>query len=186
MEIIREGYTRVSNILSIFQAYAFVPKDRLKKAQDIGTDVHEAIELYFSNQFSPLETSRTGYFDSFLKWVTLVKPTPILFEQRFYHEELKYTGRIDLLSQLNGKTWLVDFKTGSWAHPHIWNMQAHFYSEMLACNGVEKPKNFLFVQLRKDGQLPDLHEFFYSDNHWGMCKKAVDLYSYFNGQVAQK
>ncbi len=58
MELLKEGYTRVSEILSIFQAYSFVPREKLKKAQDIGTDIHSAIEEYFKEGFTPLDRKK--------------------------------------------------------------------------------------------------------------------------------
>ena len=127
MEIIKPGYIRVSDILSIFQAYAHVDRKRLKKAQDTGTIVHKAIECFYEDEFSPIPKAVLGYFESFLKWNDKVRPTPLILEKRYYDDELLVTGRVDMIADINGEKVLVDFKTGSWEHRDIWNLQADFY-----------------------------------------------------------
>jgi hypothetical protein len=182
---IPEGYTRVTEILSIFQAYSFVKKDVLKRCQDIGTDVHEAIECFFRYGFKPLDAKKSLYFDSFLKWVDKCqKIEPVMLETRLYDHKAKITGKLDLLCDMDGLRVLVDFKTGSWAHPEIWRLQACFYrafieDEWLENDGPEMPNHFLFVQLQKDGSDPILYPMEYDPKDWEVCKAALHCYKYF-------
>lgn len=186
MEMILEGYARVSDILRIFQGYAYVPKEKLKKAQDVGTDIHEAIEWYYKNNFKPLEGHLGGYFESFLKWAK-TNPLKVLFtEKRIYDDVFKITGKLDLLAEINGQNVLIDFKTGSWAHPEIWRLQGTFYRslielEWLTQDGPFPPEQFLFIQLMKDGSAPIIYKFDYSPNDWGICLSAINCYRYFSG-----
>jgi len=157
MEEILPGYTRVSEILSIFQAYAHVDRAKLKKAQDIGTLVHGAIEKYFQGHFVPLFGNLTPYFDSFLNWAEGKGKglKPLFIEERLYDHELMITGRIDLLCEWDGAIVLVDFKTGSWAHPEIWKLQATFYRELLKKNNYKSlPDHYVYIQLKPDGSEP--------------------------------
>lgn len=184
-EGIPEGYIRVSSILSIFQAYAHVDREKLRKAQETGTDIHAAIKSYFEDTFEPVEFRKFAYMESFLKWEQVVDLEPIVVEKRFFDENFMLTGQIDLLANLGGKPYLIDFKTGSWAHPEIWKLQGTFYRWLIKQhnymgNDLPVPDKFLFVQLIKDGSAPILYEFDYDHNDWEVCMCAVRCYRYFN------
>lgn len=161
MEFIKEGYTRVSQVIEILQKYAHVPRNVLKKSQEIGTDVHQAIEMYYKGDMKVLDRVRFPYFESFLKWNDVFTPEPIIIEERFYDDELMVTGRIDLLAKVNGELMLIDFKTGSSINAEAWRLQGTFYRKMLP----QKPNVFWFIQLNKDGEPPMIHEFLYKP-HW--------------------
>lgn len=187
MEILKPGYTRVSDILAIFQAYAHVPKDKLKKAQDTGTIIHDCIENYFKDEFTPLPFKKIPYMESFLKWATEAKPLEDLIETRLYDPKLKITGRVDLCCSLNDQRVLVDFKTGSWAHPSIWYLQGCFYRYLLAVNDCDVPDRFQFLQLQADGSYPRIFDFTYKQEDWQRCLEAINLYKYFfNSENTQK
>ena len=184
MELIKPNYTRVSTVLSIFQQYSYVPSAKLKRAQDIGVDVHAAIETYFRGDFEPLSVRRVPYFESFLKWVEIFKPNPLLFEERFYDDKLMITGRIDLLARKDDQVVLIDFKTGSWAHPEIWELQATFYRYLLEINEYPYlPERFFFVQLMKDGSAPLTFEFKYDEKNFGICLSSWRCWKFFQKDV---
>jgi len=182
METILPGYTRVSDILSIFQAYAHVDRDKLKKAQDIGVVIHQAIEMFYSDEFKPLYGHYTRYFESFLKWSDSLGKNlnPLVVEKRFYDHELMITGRVDLLAELDGMIVLIDFKTGSWAHPEIWKLQACFYRSLIAQNITgQTPDKYLFIQLKGDGSMPSLFPMHYDIEDTLVCQDALRCYHYF-------
>ncbi len=179
-EIIPEGYTRVSSILAIFQAYAHIPNDKLKKAQEVGTEVHAAIKSYFEGIFEPVDLKKVPYIESFLKWVQEKEVSPIFVEKRFYDRSLMITGQLDLLTRIHNETVLVDFKTGSWSHPEIWKLQATFYSHLLKVSGQPIPERYLFVQLMKSGEAPILYSFAPDSSDWDICLSAYQCYKYFN------
>lgn len=182
MEVIRDGYTRVSEILNIFQAYSHVPKEKLKKAAEIGTEVHEAIEDYYKGGLKYLSKTQMGYFSSFLKFAENFDLAPILQETRFYCDEWRITGRIDLLAELNGKPILIDFKTGSWAHPEIWRLQGMFYRRFISLSNPDKtPDEFSFVQLMKDGSMPNILPFTHSSGDEKILENVMSCYRYFKG-----
>lgn len=184
MEQIKEGYTRVSSILAIFQAYSFVPRDKLKKAQDLGTGIHEAIDSYFKYEFSPLDSRKTPHFQSFLTWAEQFNPRPLLTETRFYDDHWKITGKLDLLAMLGDEIVLIDFKTGSWAHPQIWQLQATFYRYLLTVNGYRSlPNKFMFVQLNADSAQSRIFEFDYDKKNLQVCKHALRCFQYFDRRL---
>lgn len=182
MELLKPGYARVSQILSIFQAYSQVRPEKLKKAQDIGTHIHTAIEEYFDGTFYALTGQLDLYFSSFLKWVENQDFKILMVEKRFYDHELRITGRIDLLADINGEVTLIDFKTGSWAHREIWKLQATFYRYLIGMSeeyDFQPPNKFIFVQLQKDGSAPIAYEMTYEPSDWNVCESALTCYQYF-------
>lgn len=184
MEIIKPGYTRVSDILSIFQNYWKVDPAKLKKHQDLGVLVHDAIERHLKGEFVPIQMPLTPYFESFLKWEKVYKPKPLVIEKRYYDDQLMVTGRIDLLAEIEQLNVLVDWKTGSWAHPEIWALQGTFYrafieDDCIENNGPEVPDSFQYVQLRSDGEMPTVHAMKYDSNWWDVCMSAMRCYKYF-------
>lgn len=190
-EDIPEGYTRVSSILSIFQAYAFVDRAKLKRAQEVGTDVHAAIKSYFEGSFEPLEFKKAPYMESFLKWANGREIEPLLVEKRLFDHRLMITGQVDLLAKIEGENVLVDFKTGSWAHPEIWRLQGSFYRALiedhwLDDDGPEMPNRFLFIQLMKDGSDPILYDFKYHPSDLDVCLSAYRCYKYFSAPTEMR
>lgn len=179
MEHIEDAYTRISSILSIYQAYAHVPKEKLIKAQEVGTEIHDAIERYFKDAFTPIAARKYGYFESFLKWTQNCSVEPLIVERRFFDNILMITGKVDLVCMLNGIRTLVDFKTGAWAHPEIWRLQGTFYRYLLQMNGEEPPDKMLFIQLLKTGDAPILYEFFFQKEDLDACLHSLAMYHWF-------
>lgn len=173
---ILEGYTRISTILSILPSIAgnnedgqilwgfpfqTINQEVLKKKCLIGTNVHQAINSWASNDFSPLTECEKGYFDSFLIWKEIVKLKPIESELRLYDDNLKITGAIDMLGKIEGSDSLIlfDFKTSSVADLKKWPLQAAFYHHLLTVNKFSINGSVLFVQLNKNGEVPTCHTF---------------------------
>ena len=183
-EIIDPKYTRVSQILSIFQSYAHVPHSKLKKAQDTGTEIHGAIEAYFRDEFEPIQAKNCPYFESFLQWADILHPNPIRVEERLYDDKLLITGKIDLLAGIDDAYYLIDFKTGSWAHPKIWELQLTFYRHLLGLYLLPKlPNKFMVVHLKAEGTAPDLYESKYDHKNLEVCMAALKCYRHFEEGV---
>lgn len=91
-------------------------------AKDIGTDAHEAVELYIKNfietgkyenkytfEFKEAEVSAKRFF----KWAEDNKVKFLESEVSVYHGELWYGGSFDFICEIDGKVYLGDFKTSS-------------------------------------------------------------------------
>lgn len=192
MDLIDPQYTRVTEILSIFQNYAHVDKAKLKKAQDIGTEVHAGIKDYFTWQFAPMSMRNEPYFESFRLWAETkrVKEHEIMFlEERLYDPSLMITGQVDLVAELDGIPTLIDFKTGSWAHLEIWKLQLTFYRYLIAKKATGEmehlrrmiPDKFLIVQLDKNGGPASVFPMEYDPRDLEVCFSAYKCYKYFKG-----
>lgn len=101
--------------------YKKVPKDRLKKAQDYGTLVHEAIEQYekTGDINSEVEQELEKYIELKKDWFLEVTKS----EEQIHYKDL-YAGRLDCIDQM-GKIW--DWKTNSKENIPYWEWQTGYY-----------------------------------------------------------
>jgi len=67
---------------------------------------------------------------SFVNWFKEVNPSIIAREVTVFNEEFHYAGTVDLLCQIKGETWLIDFKTGQYIWPE-YELQVSAYRHAL-------------------------------------------------------
>ena len=87
-------------------------KDVVTKAADFGTMVHESIEMYLKNK--PVEHPNVC-LDAFIKWwegLNGSHTVKILGQEQSLISEF-FAGTYDLLISIDGKPYLVDFKTSN-------------------------------------------------------------------------
>ena len=93
----------------------------VKKASEEGTQVHEMIEEYLNGkELKFLEHGRPMYdpnvwqmFLRFVEWWEEYNPTLIEAEVHLFSDELKVAGTCDLVCEINGELWVIDFKTSN-------------------------------------------------------------------------
>jgi ATP-dependent exoDNAse (exonuclease V) beta subunit len=93
----------------------------VKKASEEGTQVHEMIEAYLNGEeLKFLEHGIPMYdpnvwqmFLRFVDWWEEYKPTLIEAEVHLFSDELKVAGTCDLVCEINGELWVIDFKTSN-------------------------------------------------------------------------
>jgi len=94
----------------------------VKKAGEDGTKVHDMIESYLNGeelnflsqngnpQYSP------EIWQMFLRFVEFweeYNPTLIEAEVHLFSDEVKVAGTCDMVCEINGETWIIDFKTSN-------------------------------------------------------------------------
>jgi hypothetical protein len=177
---IKEGYTRVTEILSQWDKYSFIPQEILERKKTIGTTVHQAIIDHNSGLPIVLTDDEGGkYFQSYLLWHRIEKFEIVKDSQRYYSDNLMITGEIDALVKYQGRNELilVDWKTSASTDALAWEMQAMFYMHLLRINGVENLAPYaFFVKLDKDANLPKLFRYDYSEAVMDDCYAAVKTY----------
>ena len=188
-EEIKEGYTRVSDILHKFSGFDDAPEFVKAKADhkaEIGTEVHKAIRLYYlCVPYGPLSEEAQPYFDSFLSWDMVYHPKPKILEERYYDPTLMITGQIDALMSFEGSDPLVmlDWKTSSSWNKKMetsWLLQGTFYHYLMEYNEVPNVGNeFVFVQLSGEGKRPNIREFAYSVSDLADCMAGLQMYRRF-------
>ncbi|HAX98970.1 MAG TPA: hypothetical protein DCY12_08840 [Candidatus Atribacteria bacterium] len=115
---------------------------------DIGILAHYLILCYFKNETPDYSDYTIKQRDraencliSFFEWLKNNPIEPILIEQSLVSEKYCYGGTIDLYGKINGKEWLVDFKTGKGIYEEM-KYQVAAYRWLLIENGyrVEKAR----------------------------------------------
>ncbi len=173
-EVIRDGYTRVTEILWPFSGITDVPEEIVANAGRRGTLVHNECESIIKGLGSwNLDPEIAGYIKSFHHWWNL-DINVITIEERFYCDELMITGKVDLILDTKDGLTIFDFKTS--AKPSkTWPLQGAAYAHMARKSGYDI-KNIQFLHLKKDGSPPDLISY---DDQYELFKKCYDVYNVF-------
>ena len=93
----------------------------VKKASEEGTQVHEMIEAYLNGEeLKFLEHGRPMYapniWQMFLRFVDFwetYNPTLIETEVHIFSDKLKVAGTCDMVCEIDGELWVIDFKTSN-------------------------------------------------------------------------
>ena len=133
-------------------------KDTLMEAADYGTRVHDALEKYIKGEpFDPsTPLNPIQAFENWWKQVSTTNEVKVL-GQEFSLTCPWYGGTYDMLLEINGKPWLVDFKTSN--HIRVnYCLQLAAYRNMLRFNGIVGDlSGFIVLRLFKDK--PEFEEF---------------------------
>jgi|SRR6185312_8043373 len=178
-DIIKEGYDRVTSVLSFASGVDKIPPDILARACSRGSDVHNAIEGILNGLGDFSEPEHKGYIDSFKLWALDKKLLPA--PPRFYCDELMITGEIDrylLTNPIYGR--IFDFKT-SLKESKMWELQGSAYQYLASkCMDIEI-EGCTFVKLNKYGKYPEIYEYEYN---FPLFKAYLDVYrhSFKNGK----
>jgi hypothetical protein len=94
----------------------------VRRASEEGTQVHEMIEKYlngrelnFLDDFDNPQYSPDVWqmFIKFVDWWETYNPTLIEAEVHLFSDEYKVAGTCDLVCEINGELWIIDFKTSN-------------------------------------------------------------------------
>jgi hypothetical protein len=179
-------YARVSDVLGPFVDFSAIPPEVLQRKAALGTRVHDAINQDIQGNLPVIGLQDQGYFQSFERWRTALKPVFLITEKRMYCDHKMLTGCIDALIKLEGHDQhiLVDWKTSVSESPTTWPMQAMLYWYLLDRTGIVVSKNVLFVKLDRDGGFPKVYQYKLDSNFLTTCLQAVDEYWEKNKGVA--
>lgn len=190
----RMNYPRMSEVIHAYTrgAYESVPMEVLVHAQERGTKVHGYAAASLKGLFLPEIDDECGaYLESFLEWKEAARPKPKIIEERFYDDDLKFSGQADLICTVgNGKDLvLVDLKTS--ANPSkAWPIQLAAYKHLAEVNGLNIQRALVVqpkVTKKKDahGKIvfvpgkPKVYEFDDLDAYWEVFSSALICYNYF-------
>ena len=137
--IIIPSVTQVMKPLSD-ETYRDVDAKVLRRAAGKGTAVHNAIENYLSFGIEDIEPEHAGYFTAFLRWFSEYNPQVIAAEYRLYHKFMGYAGTADLICIINGRLYVIDYKTTQRIEEMLVKVQLKAYSQALGSLGAEPEK----------------------------------------------
>lgn len=111
------------------------------KAADIGTCAHLMVQCYIANEKPDLSQFSQDTIDqaenaliSFFEWEKSHKIEPVLLEKGMVSDNYLFGGTVDCVANLDGKLWLIDFKTGSGIYDEM-GMQLAAYRKLLIEHG---------------------------------------------------
>jgi hypothetical protein len=152
-----ENYLRITQVLSPFSGLDKIDPYVLQNAADRGTRVHKICESIISGlgEFGNGEET-WGYVESFKQWWA-TNPQVVVMEERFFDEDEKITGQVDLIIQIDEGLAIVDLKTSS-RPSKTWAPQGSAYAYLARKKGYDIKKIF-FLHLNKHGKAPKLIEY---------------------------
>ncbi len=194
MTDIREGYTRVSEVLAPFSGYGDIDADILDNAASRGTLVHhycnlilkgedifslkDDINLYARNSEHAMREyeKACGFLNSFEKWYKGFEfiQTP----DRFYCDDLMLTGECDLIAKNDSGFTLIDLKT-SQRESKTWMLQGSAYSYFAKRLGINITK-IQFIKLSNTGAKPKVFEY---EENFGLFLHVYETYLYFKDNL---
>ena len=98
----------------------------------------------------------------------------LTIEERFYCDELKITGKVDLIIDSPMGAIIIDYKT-SYKPSKTWPIQGSAYA-YLARKAGYSIAGIQFVHLNKHGMKPDLYDY---PDKFDVFRKCLDVYDYF-------
>ena len=130
----------------------------VKKASEEGTQVHELCEAYLLGEDLTYLSSNSNpkypphVWQMFLRFVEFweeYNPTLIETEVHLFSDELKVAGTCDLIFELDGELWIVDWKTSNHLQS-TYDLQVSVYGKMYEeCYG-KKPDRFGILWLKSN------------------------------------
>lgn len=147
--IVVPSVTQVMQPLSD-ETYRDVEPRVLARAAGKGTAVHNAIENYLDFGIEDVDPDHMGYFTAFLRWLSEYNPQVLASEYRLYHKFMGYAGTADLICIIDGRLYLIDYKTTQRIEEMLVRVQLKAYAQALASLGVE-PRRTAALHLRRDG-----------------------------------
>lgn len=183
-EEIKDGYTRVSEILDPFSKfkYSMIPPEVLANAADRGTRVHDYCNSYANNIFlSHIDEDCEGYVKSFIKWYDDNVEKLISSEERIYNNEYMLTGKYDMIVRLKNdhRNTLIDIKTPVQSS-RSWALQLSAYEILIRADSGVPIHRRIVVQLPKSGGKSKQIEYEDHKKDQNLFLSALHLYHHFN------
>lgn len=178
-----ERYRRVTEILSPFTDFSMIAPHVLENAADRGSRTHHFCELYIKNLLiEPVDEDCKPYFESFVQWYDFVVDKVLHVEKRFYCDDWRITGQVDLICKLKNSdsVYIVDLKTPQ-SSSKTWQLQTAAYKYLAEKNlGIEIDYRGCLM-LRKDGEVPKMCGYPNHKEDLELFFSACKLNSFFGG-----
>ena len=128
----------------------------VKKAGDEGTQTHELIEAYLNdeelcflkdNGYPRYSPEVWKMFLRFVEWWETYNPTLLEAEVHLFSDEIKVAGTCDLVCEIDGELWIIDFKTSNHLQT-TYDLQTAIYGKCYEeCYG-KKPDRYGILWLK--------------------------------------
>ena len=168
----------VTEIISPWNDFSYIPESTLQNAADRGTDTHDACARIARGEWVIPSSEITPYVDSFRLWFATMVAEVILTEERFISELWGFSGQIDLLIKLKDKRIaLIDEKTPV-ALKKAWRVQMAAYRFLCEENG-HKIDCVGSLRLSPKGKIGKMDWYENSVQDFNYLVQALNLYRFF-------
>lgn len=136
-----------------FKRLDALSKSLLDRAKQRGTEVHELCETYALTGEVDDEIKESPYLPyiaSFVEWYKTYRPKVIYTEKALFSAKLGYCGKCDLVCEIDGKIFLIDYKATSAIDKKSLSVQLVGYKNLLAEYGINTECEYV-LHLKKDG-----------------------------------
>jgi hypothetical protein len=109
-------------------------------AADTGTQIHDMIEKYIKHGhdvFGTVPDNVANGFLAFLDWEKTNKVEWLESERTIFHPELLYAGTLDAVAIIDGKKYVIDFKSSAGFYDTFGPQIAAYRAAYMAETGVE-------------------------------------------------
>lgn len=96
---------------SFISALKQIPWSQRNDAARRGKEVHTLAEKLIADERVDVPEELAGYVDSAVKFMDRWKPAPLLTEKVVGSYRWGYAGTFDLVAEMRGQRWLLDYKT---------------------------------------------------------------------------
>ena len=147
-----KGYLRVTEVLYPFSGLQNLDQEIVANAGRRGTKVHKICEGILEGLGClGVDDETWGYVESFNQFMAKHPNLKVVaLERRFFCEELKITGQIDLICEIDGVMSILDLKTSS-KPSKTWPLQGAAYYYLAKKAGFDI-KQVIFLHLNKHGK----------------------------------
>ena len=174
----------VTQALSPFNDFSNVPPAVLEEAKLRGTLAHGLFASYALGLWIPsIPENCIGYFDSFRRWFDATVEDVVAVENRIFHPDHHFDGRLDLLCRIKGDAglMLLDHKTPLSLY-RSWRIQCAAYKKLA---DLEYPNIARAGSLRlsKEGKLAKLEEYSGTvERDFAIFLNCLTAYNFFKGE----
>lgn len=141
----------VTMVLSQVQDFSMVALEVLKRKQQIGTALHQAIEYGDDLDPDTLDELVVPYYGAWRKFMVDTGYQPLRNEQQIYSPRYGYAGTFDTIGRLGRRDVLIDYKSAWDLHPAV-GLQTSAYLNAAAEMQICEPSLLRFaLQLRGNG-----------------------------------
>lgn len=159
--------------------YLTVRTDVLDNAANKGSIVHNAIENYLKFGIEDISEEYKPYFLAFLEFLSDKQPTILATETKVYHKFLRYAGTVDLVCIIDGKVYLIDYKTTAVLIKMLTKVQLEAYAKALDSHDF-KVDTKAILHLKKDGTYKFEEEENNDSESWTVFGCLLTVNSYIN------
>ena len=106
---------RVTEVLSdvLGNKFDMVDPAILDRTSKFGQAVHATLTLYDNDNLGEYDEAVLGpYLAAWIDFKQIYKPEFLAIEERLTDNVLGFTGQPDRIAKMQGRTWVIDFKTG--------------------------------------------------------------------------